>query len=489
MPIMAIMRIYITVINIYVSETEYFRFKADDNMHYLNGSIVASGDIVWDFFKQRSLDSEEEGLRVGFHFFRWRKTTRREIMKSFDESLLSNNIFWIKKKDKHWVIDLDSLRYSFSSLEELNAIEWFNGSVTIEHELEIEEQGRSRLDIHDTFDSKSYNASVCFYITQECKESNFGMSVGNDIPRVFISYSHDNEKHKNWVLQLATRLRSNGIDVILDRWNLKLGSDIAQFMEKGLSKLDRVICICTNHYVVRANNGIRGVGYEKRIIVAEYLADQNNNYVIPLLRDNESGTTPTCLAGLNYIDFRDNNLYESKYEELLRDLLDEPVLPIPPIGKNPFQVAKEFSQQKFIPSSEKYVSPSPKGLVSFDFSNNNGRYFIGQNELMFELSFSKASDRRIYMRNDPTCIKTIALVKDLSKIELITDARSYDTSSRDRCPAINQIVVIQNTNGFYAAIKILAIEDDTRGVLNDKITFEYVIQTNGSPDFTRIGEY
>ena len=41
-------------------------------------------------------------------------------------------------------------------------------------------------------------------------------------PTVFISYSHDSDEHKNWVLQLATRLRSNGVDVILDRWNLNL---------------------------------------------------------------------------------------------------------------------------------------------------------------------------------------------------------------------------------------------------------------------------
>ncbi len=39
-------------------------------------------------------------------------------------------------------------------------------------------------------------------------------------PTVFVSYSHDGEDHSNWVLQLATRLRSNGVDVILDKWNL-----------------------------------------------------------------------------------------------------------------------------------------------------------------------------------------------------------------------------------------------------------------------------
>ena len=66
------------------------------------------------------------------------------------------------------------------------------------------------------------------------------------IPEVFISYSHDNEEHKQWVLQLATRLRLNGVDIILDRWNLKLGSDLASFMERGLSKSQRIICICSN---------------------------------------------------------------------------------------------------------------------------------------------------------------------------------------------------------------------------------------------------
>ena len=37
-------------------------------------------------------------------------------------------------------------------------------------------------------------------------------------PIVFVSYSHDGEEHSAWVLQLATRLRRNGVDVILDRW-------------------------------------------------------------------------------------------------------------------------------------------------------------------------------------------------------------------------------------------------------------------------------
>lgn len=306
-------------------------------------------------------------------------------------------------------------------------------------------------------------------------------------PTVFISYSHDSNEHKDWVLQLATRLRSNGVDVILDRWNLKLGSDIASFMERGLSKSNRIICVCSETYVKKANEGKGGAGYEKQIITAEYVTDQNTNWVIPLIINNSrEKKTPTFLAGRLYITFEEPLLYETKYEELLRDILDEPILPIPPIGKNPFQTIKEFAQQNLIPSSEKYVSPATSGIVTFDYSNNNGHYAIGLGELMFEIDFSKASNSSIHLYKDPPCIRAIAQVKDIPNINEIKDARQYDTSSRVRTIQLNQIAVLQNNNGFFAAIKVLTIKDDTKGEQNDEVTFEYKIQTNGSPDFTSL---
>lgn len=46
-------------------------------------------------------------------------------------------------------------------------------------------------------------------------------------PKVFISYSHDSQQHKDWVLRLANELRTNGIDAKLDQWDLSPGQDIA----------------------------------------------------------------------------------------------------------------------------------------------------------------------------------------------------------------------------------------------------------------------
>ena len=302
-------------------------------------------------------------------------------------------------------------------------------------------------------------------------------TLSTEPPSVFMSYSHDDEPHKDWVLQLATRLRSNGVDLILDRWNTKLGSDVASFMERGLSRSSRVISICSANYVQKANEGKGGAGYEKQIITAEYLLDSNTDWVIPLIRNN-SGVrkTPTFLGSRIYIDFENNALYETKYEELLRDILNEPVLPIPEIGPNPFQVIKDFAKQKFIPSNERYLSPATSGEVTFDYSNNNGRFGIGQEFMYFECYFSPGNNAVIIIYSDPPSINTVCHANGVNQINEIIDARNYDISSRARRIPVNQVAVYQNSNGFYAAIKIIRIQ-------GDEVTFQYKIQTNGSPDF------
>ncbi|WP_419903525.1 toll/interleukin-1 receptor domain-containing protein [Kiloniella sp.] len=66
-----------------------------------------------------------------------------------------------------------------------------------------------------------------------------------DTPRLFTSYSHDNQAHKDWVLNLSTRLIKNGIDVVLDQWDMSLASDLPSFMEVGLKDADRVLAICS----------------------------------------------------------------------------------------------------------------------------------------------------------------------------------------------------------------------------------------------------
>jgi hypothetical protein len=67
--------------------------------------------------------------------------------------------------------------------------------------------------------------------------------------KIFISYSWGNSEHQEWIINLATRLMNDTVDVILDKWSLKEGNDIYGFMEEMVKSEDvfRVLII-SNHY-------------------------------------------------------------------------------------------------------------------------------------------------------------------------------------------------------------------------------------------------
>jgi TIR domain len=81
-----------------------------------------------------------------------------------------------------------------------------------------------------------------------------------EIPKAFISYSWDNESHKRWVIELGTRLRGDGVDLILDEWHLHPGDQAPAFMERAIRESDFVLIICTPGYKRRADSRQGGVG-------------------------------------------------------------------------------------------------------------------------------------------------------------------------------------------------------------------------------------
>ena len=156
-------------------------------------------------------------------------------------------------------------------------------------------------------------------------------------PKVFISYSHDSPEHKRWVSELATRLRHNGIDAILDQWDFGTGDDITLFMESGLKNSDRVLVICTDTYVSKANAGEGGVGYERMIVTAQLIQNLGTNKFIPVIRQaSGEEKTPIFLATRMYIDLRDESQFETEFNKLLHELHQVPIIQKPPLGKNPF---------------------------------------------------------------------------------------------------------------------------------------------------------
>lgn len=131
-----------------------------------------------------------------------------------------------------------------------------------------------------------------------------------------------------------------------------------------------------------------------------------------------------------------------------------------------------------------YHSGDLQGTVSFNYSNNDHRYALGNGHWFFETRWSKASNTAIHALNDPPSISAIALATGAAAIPEITDATAFDFSSRDRTAEVGKIVIWRNTNGVYAATRIIDVTDDSRGDAADALTFEYVILAGGGTDFS-----
>lgn len=166
------------------------------------------------------------------------------------------------------------------------------------------------------------------------------------VPKVFVSYSHDNREHKKWVLDLATRLRNSGVDAALDQWDLGPGDDLPHFMESNLADADRVLMICTERYVEKANSGTGGVGYEKMIVTSELLSKIDSNKVIPIVRQQASNDVPAFLRSKLYIDFSKSENYELSFDDLLRSIHGAPLFKKPAVGNNPFKGDEESTPER-----------------------------------------------------------------------------------------------------------------------------------------------
>jgi hypothetical protein len=292
-------------------------------------------------------------------------------------------------------------------------------------------------------------------------------------PTIFVSYSWDSEEHCKWVTKLACVLKENGVEALIDRYEVFPGSNLEEYMKLGLSNSRKVICICTDNYIAKMNDPETGVGKESIIINTL----QRNEFVIPVIRNNSRKLLPESLRGKFYISF-DEGSYDEKVEYLLRIIYGIPRELVPFKGSNPFN--KEIVHQRIIEAeiqASTYISPDLEGIISFDYSNNNGQYTIGTGFFSFTTYWSKASNTSIHVVSDARNIEKIALVKSLGRIDELLSTSGLDFTSRLRTPKTGDAVVWINTSGNIAVTKILCIQDDSRGDESNKLELEYRIFT------------
>ncbi len=107
--------------------------------------------------------------------------------------------------------------------------------------------------------------------------------------KVFISYSHDSQPHRDFVRGLADQLRTDGLDCLIDLYiNGFPPEGWQRWMENQIEAADFVLLVCTESYLRRyrgqETQGGRGVTFEG-VVISQSLYDvyYHNTKFIPVI--------------------------------------------------------------------------------------------------------------------------------------------------------------------------------------------------------------
>ncbi|MFC3897733.1 NACHT domain-containing protein [Lentzea rhizosphaerae] len=160
--------------------------------------------------------------------------------------------------------------------------------------------------------------------------------------RVFISYAHDSDEHKEQVRELWCFLRSNGVDAQLDLGATEDRRDWTLWMEDEIRQADRVLVVASAAYRERAEgrtsrNTGRGVQWEARLIRGAFYTDPRGlGRFIPVVLPGESvAGVPDFLAPATSTVYHVHAFTTSGAEDLLRLLTGQPANPAPRLGPPP----------------------------------------------------------------------------------------------------------------------------------------------------------
>lgn len=191
-------------------------------------------------------------------------------------SILQNIIEYCKSNDCT-IANLPVLGVGAGGLDPLDVLDLYRRH--LEHEpttfnVFIPDKGTARLFLERNTEWRSANTSE------------------EEHPRVFISYSWKDESVKDWVFGLAKKLCDNGVDARLDRFHLRPGMDLPQWMTNELLKANKVLLVCDSHYAAKADTRKAGVGWETMIIQGDMMlqGEMNTKYVVVAFGDFETNT-------------------------------------------------------------------------------------------------------------------------------------------------------------------------------------------------------
>ena len=157
---------------------------------------------------------------------------------------------------------------------------------------------------------------------------------GERSPTAFISYSHGPAEHDKRVLDLAERLRSDGVTCEIDAFEVSPSEGWPLWMQRHVQESIFVIVVCTETYARRfagkeASGKGKGATLEGWLINQSlYEVGKNHRFIPIVFEEADVDHIPLVLRGATYY----NLSTDSGYNDLHRALTNQPRIARRPVG-------------------------------------------------------------------------------------------------------------------------------------------------------------
>lgn len=151
-------------------------------------------------------------------------------------------------------------------------------------------------------------------------------------PKVFIS--HASEDKERFVMNFASKLRANGVDAWLDKWEMLPGDSLVdKIFEEGIKEADSFI-------IILSNNSVNKPWVREELNASFVKRIGKNSKIIPIVLDN--CTVPECLQSTIWENINNHQNYEENFTRILNSILG--VLDKPALGQAPSYATSKVNE-------------------------------------------------------------------------------------------------------------------------------------------------
>lgn len=124
--------------------------------------------------------------------------------------------------------------------------------------------------------------------------------------------------------------------------------------------------------------------------------------------------------------------------------------------------------------SDQFTGTGQQGMASFDFSQNDGVFTIRNGSETFKTKWSRYTSRRVYAHADLS--RAVGGRPEFTVFPMSLGlAKTLDYTAKIRNLAVGEVVVFQNREGKYVAVKILEINDKQSGAPENSLTIKWKV--------------